>query len=372
MKIAIVANTGWYLFNFRLNLARSLAALGHEVVAIGDNDAYGARIAAAGIAYRAAPFTGAGTRLCAEWACVRTLRALLREEAVDIVLSYTPKGNIYAALALWNRCARQVANVSGLGRAFVDSTPLTRLVRLLYRFSFRRAAWVFFQNEDDRRLFVSSGLVDVARTSRVPGSGVDLHRFVPSALPTRAPERANFLFVGRLIHAKGICEYVEAARRVRTERPHCRFRVLGAIGSASADAIDAATLNAWQADGLIEHLGTTDDVRTALSDADCVVLPSYYREGVPRSLLEAAACARPLLASNAVGCRDAVDDGLSGYLCRPRDAEDLARQMLRFIALPVGEREVMGRRGRHKMEREFDEALVIEAYLALMTRLAGG
>lgn len=370
MKIAIVANSGWYLHNFRLNLACSLLQAGHEVVAIGDSDAYGVKIAAAGIAYRAAPFTGAGTRWRQELACVRALRRLLHEEAVDVVLSYTPKGNIYAGMALWGRPARLIANVSGLGRSFVEKTLLTRFVRLLYRQALARAAWVFFQNREDHAIFLQAGLVRAKCSSRLPGSGVDLTRFaVTEPAGAKAADMLDFLFVGRLLWAKGVGQFVEAARIVRQRHPKSRFRILGALATPSGDAVPVHALQDWANEGIAEYLGTTDDVRPILQAADCVVLPSVYREGVPRSLLEAAASGKPIVTTDAIGCRDTVDDGSTGFLCRPGDISDLARQMLRFAELPPEEKLAMGLRGRRKMEKEFDERLVLDAYWRVLVSL---
>jgi glycosyltransferase involved in cell wall biosynthesis len=167
--------------------------------------------------------------------------------------------------------------------------------------------------------------------------------------------------VARLLWAKGVGEFVEAARRVKAECPRSRFRLLGALASDHRDGVPEATVRQWVKEGAVEYPGVVEDVRPHLAQADCVVLPSY-REGMPRSLLEAAASALPVIAADSVGCRDSLDDGVTGFLCRPRDPEDLARQMLRLLAMPLDQRRRMGDAGRSKMEREFDEGRVIEAY----------
>jgi glycosyltransferase involved in cell wall biosynthesis len=252
-------------------------------------------------------------------------------------------------------------NISGLGRAFVQPGPLGRLVTILYRLTVGRAAWMFFQNDDDWRFFVDQGLVQRAQSSCLPGSGVDLQRFPAAPMPTCADGTCIFLMVARLLWEKGVGEYAAAAQQVRLTHPLARFQILGPFDDSPRRGVSRAALQAWVDSGSVEHLGETDDVRPFLQAADCVVLPSY-REGVPRSLLEAAATARPVITTDAVGCRQAVDDSITGLLCRPRDASNLAEKMLQIIETDSEQRRKMGLAGRAKMEREFDERMVIDAY----------
>lgn len=370
LRIAVVANTSWYLYNFRRNLMRALNYDGHHVVAVGGDGAFAQRLREQGFAHRTVPFSGAGTRPWRELATVLALRGVLRDESIDLVLSYTPKGNLYAALAGRGLPAAQVMNVSGLGRAFTSPGAASRVVHLLYRHTVARAAWVFFQNEDDRSLFVQRGYVREDRTSRLPGSGVDLDAFGPAPLPSREVGSGVFLMVARLLWDKGVREYVDAARTLRGRWPGARFQLLGPLDESARSGVPRATLEAWVADGLVEYLGETDDVRPLLQAADCAVLPSY-REGVPRSLLEASATMRPVITTDAVGCRDTVESGVSGLLCQPRDAADLAKKMAQFLMMMPEEREAMGAAGRRKVEREFDERHVIDAYRRRIELIAG-
>lgn len=373
LRIAVVANTSWYLYNFRRNLIRALVADGHVLFAIGGDGEFSQRLRAEGIEHREVPFNGSGTQPLRELATVLALRRHLVHERIDLVLGYTPKGNIYSALALLGRPARLLMNISGLGMAFASDGPLAAMVRGLYRIALRKAAWVFFQNDEDMQQFNARRLVDPARVSRLPGSGVDLAAFgvapPPDAAAGGAPG-ALFLMVARLLWDKGVGEFVEAARQVKRQQPGTRFRLLGALAPDHRAGVPAADIQAWVDAGIIEYPGAVVDVRPHLAAADCVVLPSVYREGVPRSLLEAAAMARPVIATDSVGCRDAVDDGVSGYLCRPRDADDLARKMLQFLALDGPARAAMGAAGRAKMAREFDERIVIDAYRRQVGALA--
>lgn len=384
MRIAVIANTSWYLYNFRLSLMRALMAAGHEVVAVGPADDYVDKLVAAGIRHRVIPLAGASVNPLRELRTVWALHWIFRDEGVEAVLSYTPKGNIYGAMAAAMNGLPTVPNVSGLGRVFIRRSLLTWLVKQLYRLTFGRAARVFFQNRDDLELFVRMGLVGAGKAERLPGSGVDLARFAPAGqgatFPlTDQPPQAGvgglpvgkfaFLLMARLLWDKGAGEYVEAARKVKQKYPAAEFRLLGFLDVQNPSAIPRAQVEAWVAEGVVDYLGSTDDVLPWLREADCVVLPSY-REGVPRTLLEAAAMAKPLITTDAPGCRDTLDDGVTGFLCRLRDADDLADKMLRMIEMDRDDFVAMGHRGREKMVREFDERIVINRYLDVVGEIA--
>jgi glycosyltransferase involved in cell wall biosynthesis len=221
----------------------------------------------------------------------------------------------------------------------------------------------FFQNGDEQELFVKTGLARAGVTDRLPGSGIDLARYTPMLKADRGGECMRFLLVARMLRYKGIGEYVEAARLVKKRFPKVQFQLLGFVDERNANGILHAEIKEWENEGVIQYLGDTDDVPRYLSNADCVVLPSFYREGVPRTLLEAAAMALPLITTNTVGCRDVVDDGINGFLCAPKDTNDLAEKMTRMIMVSPERHLEMGWAGRRKMEKEFDEKLVIQKYL---------
>ena len=195
----------------------------------------------------------------------------------------------------------------------------------------------------------------------LPGSGIDLARFKPGETK-RAPGPFRFLLVARLLWDKGVAEYVAAARIVRAAHPGVRFQILGPVGVNNRTAVPSAALERWRAESLVEYLGESDDVRIAIDQADCIVLPSY-REGLPRSLLEGAAMGKPLIATDVPGCRDVVVDGETGYLCEVRSADSLAAAMMKMLETPAGARRTMGERGRRKVEQEFCESRVVAKYL---------
>jgi len=367
MKIAVVANSAWHLYNFRRRVMQALRDEGHDVLAISPTDNYAQNLRAEGFPWHEWPLAAAGINPWRELRAVADLRRTFVSAGIDLAFTYTPKANIYAGLAARGLPLAHVPNVSGLGRVFIQTGPLTRLVTGLYRLAFRRAHTVVFQNEDVRREFLAAGLVEPDRTLRVPGSGVDLVRFLPVPLPEAgAPV---ILFVGRVLSDKGVREFIQAARQMRRNRPDLIFRILGRVGADNPTAIPAGEVRSWEDEGLVQLLGTCDDVRPHLMQALCVVLPSY-REGVPRALLEAAAMARPCIATDVPGCREAVVHERTGLLCLPRDSAALAGAMQRFIdAGPVGWAS-MGAAGRRHVEDHFDENLVIDSYREIAQRVA--
>lgn len=367
-SVWIVANTTWYVFNFRSRLIRELAQGGYAVTVLSPADEYVARVRALGVRHIHLEMDNAGTNPVRDAALLMRLIALFREKRPGILLTYTPKVNIYCAIAAKCTNIPVIANVSGLGTGFIRGGWLTALVKLLYRVALRHPRRVFFQNEEDRSQFVRDGFVASDRTECLPGSGVDVQRFTPVA--KAAGGKFVFLFIGRLLSDKGIREYVEAARAVRSGSRDVECRVLGFIDYGNPTAVSPDEVRAWEAEGTIRYLGSVDDVAPHLAQADCVVLPSY-REGCPRSLLEAASMSIPLIATDVPGCRQVVEDGVNGFLCRPYDSVDLAEKMKKMFCLSDFERSQMGAAGRIKMLNQFDEKIVLDQYMKAVKEFAG-
>ncbi|MBV8687590.1 MAG: glycosyltransferase family 4 protein [Alphaproteobacteria bacterium] len=365
--IVISINASWNILNFRLGLIRALQAAGHRVVALAPRDAYSERLEALGIEYRAIAMDKQGLSPARDLALLLRYVRALRAIRPDVFLGYTAKPNVYGSLAARMLGIAVVSNVSGLGTAFIRGGLLSRIVSSLYRLAFRGASTVFFQNGEDRDLFVAQRIVPAEKARLLPGSGVDTARFAPAPLPAAEGRPFTFLLVGRLLWDKGVGEYVEAARRVRARAPGTRFRLLGFLDVENRTAVPRREVEAWAAEGLIDYLGHADDVRPAIAEADCVVLPSY-REGLPRTLIEAAAMARPLIATDVPGCRHAVEAGVNGLLCAVRDAGALADAMLEMIAAGPERRAAWGAAGRARVEAEFDERRVAALYLEAIAR----
>ena len=365
LKILISANTAWYLANFRSGLMRALIDAGHEVVATAPADTARSRVEAIGCRFVDLPMDRRGTSPARDADLLRRYVGLMRRERPDTFLGFTIKPNIYGAIAARMLGVPSVNNISGLGTVFERETILTAFVRRLYRHALAAAEIVFFQNADDRDAFVSAGIVRAEQAKLLPGSGVDLARFAP---PDRPPLGHNFLLAGRLLWAKGVGEYVAAARAVRAQHPDAVFRLLGFVEDGDPASVSFADIAGWEEEGAVRFCGHTDDVRPFLAEADCVVLPSYYGEGTPRALIEAAAMGRPIVTTDRPGCRHVVADGLTGFLVPPRDTAALAAALNRFAALPAADMAAMGVEARRRAERYFDEGIVVRAYLEAIDR----
>jgi glycosyltransferase involved in cell wall biosynthesis len=370
MKVMLTVNAAWNVWNFRRPLVEALAGDGHVVTVLAPPDDAVPELERLGCRVRPLEMSVKGLNPLEDLRLQRRLGRIFREERPDAVLSYTIKNNIFGARAAKPAGVPFLPNVTGLGTAFLSGRLLQTLTEQLYRRSFADLPVVFFQNGDDRDLFLERRLVRSGQARLLPGSGIDLRHFAPAPMPAPG-EPPVFLMIARLLRDKGVVEFVEAARRVRARHPRARFQLLGAVASENRSAIDHTTLEGWVAEGVVEYLGTTADVRPAIAASTCVALPSY-REGAPRTLIEAAAMARPLIATDVPGCRAVVDRDQSGFLCEVRSAESLAAAMERFLALPQGAQQAMGAAGRAKMEREYDQALVVDAYRAALEDVAGG
>lgn len=368
MRVALIANTSWYLRNFRSALIDALCMKGHEVICLAPSDEYTADLRRLGARCRHLPMSQRGRNPLVETASLLSLGMLLWRMRPNMVLSYTTKCNLYVGLCRRMLGFGQTANVSGLGEAF-DRPGITRaVVSALYRHALHGAQRVFFQNNEDMVTIANcQRLLPRSAWQRLPGSGVDLVRFVPRTGRQFADNgKRVFLMYGRLVPKKGYALYLEAARALNGL---AEFRILG-IEDNSRPASRALYERILQAshDGVITFRPRTDDVRPEVWSADVVVLPSTYNEGVPRTLLEALACGKPIITTDWKGCRDTVDSGENGYLVKPHDVADLVSRMKTFIDAPEDQILTMGSASRAKAEREFDERVVVNAYIQEVER----
>lgn len=360
-KIMVSSNSAWNLANFRKPVIEALIAAGIEVVAVAPADGQEGRLEAMGATFRAIKMRATGMSPFEDARLLRDYITLLRAERPGLFLGFTAKPNIYGSLAARITGVPVAATISGLGSAFLKGGALGWLLLRLYRSALANAQAIFFQNETDRALFVDRRIARPDQARLVAGSGVDLDHFALTAVEPH--DDLRFLLVARLLLDKGIAEFVAAARIVRQRYPGARFQLLGGPGGDNPSAVPHADLARWAAEDIVELLGVQDDVRPAIVAADSVVLPSY-REGLSRSLLEAAAMGRPLIASDVPGCREVIDDGVTGFLCAVRSAGSLATAMERIAAMSPAERAAMGANGRRKVAAEYDQKLVAAAYLA--------
>jgi len=356
------------VWHFRLEVMRALQVAGYQVIAVAPADGYSQKIVDAGFIYEPVAISGGGTNPFTELGSVYRLARVFSHHQVDLILSYTPKGNLYCALAGIFLGISFLPNISGLGRSFIVRSWVSIVVQQLYRFTLKRALRIFFQNGDDLDEFIRLGLVDETKVVRIPGSGIDLQRFKVASMQVRSIDAPRFLLIARLMWDKGVGEYVQAARIVKTRFPQAQFYLLGSCGVDNPSAISRATVKSWEDEGVITYCGQSDVVTPFISQADVLVLPSY-REGLPRTLLEGAAMARPLIATDVPGCRDVVINGVTGLLCKTRDSIDLADAMFRYMTLSIDQRKEMGLRARAHVEQHFDQQFVIAKYLEVVQRI---
>ncbi|WHZ12929.1 MAG: glycosyltransferase family 4 protein [Burkholderiaceae bacterium] len=370
MVIFLVSNTAWSIYNFRNGLIAKLVECGHRVAVVAPQDEFSERLAAMGCQVIDMPMSAKGANPVEDTALVFRFTRLYKKLRPDFVFHYTIKPNIYGSFAA--RLARVpcIAVTTGLGYTFINNNWVARVSRRLYKLAFQSPKEVWFLNEDDRQAFLLHGLVSSDKAVLLHGEGVNTDYFSSRAKPLD-DGRTRFLLIARMLWDKGVGEFVEAARQVRKIYPDAVFQLLGECDVPNPSVISREQMAEWAQEGVIEYLGVTGDVRPHIAQVDCLVLPSY-REGISRTLLEAAAMGKPLIATDAVGCRDVVVDGKTGWLCPVKDAAALAECMKRLIAMPAREREAMGQAGRRFIELHFDEKKVIGHYMATLARYGFG
>ncbi|HIF9343143.1 TPA: glycosyltransferase family 4 protein [Photobacterium damselae] len=361
-SIVISANTSWYLYNFRRNTILSLLDKGYSVTAIAPRDSYSEKLELLGAKFININIEQGGTNPINDLKTLKNFNDIYSSGNYDVVLNFTPKNNIYSTLAAKKNNIKVINNIAGLGVLFINENITSKIARLLYKISQRKADKIFFQNEDDKKLFLQHGLAKEAITDRLPGSGADLSRF--ELTPTSDDGVVRFLLIARMLYDKGIGHYVEAARELKAKYDDkVEFNLLGFLAVENPSAVSKEDMQGWVDEGIVNYLGVSDEVEKEIAKADCMVLPSYYREGVPKSLLEAGAMGKPIVTTNNVGCRETVDDGINGYLCDVRSTSSLIECLDKMINHTHQERVEMGVRSREKIEREFDEKIVINKYL---------
>ncbi|WP_448519511.1 glycosyltransferase family 4 protein [Rhodoflexus sp.] len=360
MKICIVINSSWNIYNFRSGLIQSLQKSKHEIVTVAPDDGYILHLEKLGCRHYIIDIDNKGSNPLRDcWLFIQLLQIYFTEKP-DVVLHYTIKPNIYGTFAAAILGIPVINNVTGLGTVFLHRNLTARIAHLLYRIAFKFPQTVFFQNQDDRQLFITHKLVKPEITDVLPGSGIDVEKFVPMQAEGRN-ELFTFLLIARVLYDKGILEYVEAIRLLQAKGVKARFCLLGKIDTDAGLGIPPEEVAAWEAEGLISYLGTTDDVISVIRHADCVLLPSY-REGTPRTLLEAASLGKPIIATDVPGCRETVQHGFNGFLCKVKDPADLALQMEKMMQTDEATLRKMGDNSRKLAVERFDQKIVINKY----------
>jgi glycosyltransferase involved in cell wall biosynthesis len=356
------------MWQFRAPIILRMRDAGFQPVVVAPFDGFETRFADEGVQTHDVAMQAKGANPLADLLLIARYFALYRRLGIRLAFHYTIKPNTYGSIACWILRAPSVAVVTGLGYAYVHSNWLARLARIVMGVGLRRASEVWFLNEADGALLCSHDVIDSARSSVMPGEGIDCEEFAPMPGMQPCESGVTFLYVGRLIRDKGLRELVAAFRILRAMHQGVRLRMLGPTDHSDPAAISSAELMQWQGEGLVDFLGSATDVRPFIADSDVVVLPSY-REGLPRSLLEASAMEKLVIATDVPGCRDVVVDGRTGLLVPAKSEQQLADAMLQAAEMSKEKRAKFGQLGRQHVLQNFSVSAVWAFYADALRRL---
>jgi len=360
MKILIIVNTSWNIYNFRKDLLISLIKKGHDVIAIAPYDDYVKNIEALGIKCINIKINQQGTNPFSDSFLIYNYFKIFKNKKPDLILGYTIKPNLYGNIAAGILKIPVINNISGLGTIFIKNNFISYIGIFLYKFSLRFSSHVFFQNQFDRELFLSKNLISSNKSSVIPGSGVDVNYF---NFNRKVNKGKRFLFVGRLLKDKGVIEYFESALRVVKIFPKTEFLLVGELGYNNKTAIKNSLLKSYiEKSNQIKYIGKLDDLRPLYESIDVMVLPSY-REGLSKSLIEAGAMSLPIITSNVPGCKDVVEDSHNGYLCDVKSIDSLTNKISKIINDSENKRVLMGENSRDYIVKNFSLKKVINIYL---------
>lgn len=361
LKIGIVLNTAWNIYNFRLGLVKAFLAAGHEVYAIAPVDDFVSEIEATGCTFIPVEhLSRKGVNPIQDLKFGYELYKIYTSNELDVILHYTIKPNIYGCLAAGRAKVKSISTVTGLGYSFMKEGMVNKIVKKLYKTAFKSGTRIAFQNRDDKKLFEDLSLCPKSKTTLIKGSGINTTHFKP--MPKKQTyEKLIYLFVGRLLYDKGVTELFEAAQQFKKKCPETEIWVVGAIDDGNPSAVAKAEVEAQEVKGTIRYWGVSKDVRSIMQEADVVVLPSY-REGLPRVMLESLAMGKPIITTDTAGCRETIQDTKNGFLIPTKDAQALADAMVRMYELTDEVRQEMGEVGREMALQEFDEQAIIKRY----------
>ena len=359
--IAFVSNNCWSLFNFRMHLLNHYVARGCRVIAIAAEDEYTTKLTSAGMMFYNVEFRNSSVDPISDLRVLRQLKKIYALEKPNIIFHYVTKPSIYGSLAAGSLHIPSISVITGLGYVYSGDNWLSLPVTLLFRKALKKASEVWFLNRENAGFFTGKRIIPPGKSKILPGEGIDTSHFSPVP-KTGKSSKFVFIMVSRLLWSKGVGTYMDAARMLRQTHMDVEFRLLGKPEKGHPESVSPEHLTNWEREGLLTNLGFSNDVREALSEADCFVLPTYYEEGIPRTLMEASSMELPVITSDHTGCNSVVEDGLNGLLCKPRNAADLAVKMMAMITMDAVRRSDMGKNGREKMMQQFDISQVVRIY----------
>lgn len=353
--VLFLVNHDIVIYNFRKEIVEKLLDQNYRVVISSPKGERIDNLVKMGCEFEEINISRHGKNPFVDLKLIKSYKKLISKIKPDVILSFTIKPNIYGALAARTLKVPFIANITGLGTAVEKKGLLQKITIFLYKYAFRDIQTIFFQNEENRQFFVQNN-IKTTKHKLLPGSGVNLDYFKPLKYPEK--ETIEFAFISRIMREKGIDQYLEAAKYIRGKYPNTRFHVCGFCEENYEEK-----LKNYQKEDIIIYHNMVKDVRLIIKDIHCTVHPTYYPEGLSNVLLESAASARPLITTDRSGTREVVNDGINGFLIKIKDTNDLIRKIEKFIKLDFNEKEIMGVRGRQKVEKEFDRNIVVDNYL---------
>ncbi len=361
MKIAFVGNTSFSLYKFRLGVMRDFILKGYEIIAIAPEDEYSKLFNDEGIKYISVKIDGKGTNIYNDFKLISNLVYIYKKNNINFVFHYTIKPNIYGSIACRILNIPSIAVTTGLGFAFNKKNIFNKFVKHLYSFSLSKVLEIWFLNSNDKNLFIENNIIKSDKAYLLHSEGIDTNFYFPGP-KTKNTDKFVFLLLSRLIEEKGIIEYIKAAEILKTRGVDVECQLLGKQEKESSKSISIDTIMNCHNSGTINYLGEFIDIRDYITNSDCVVLPSYYMEGVPRCLMEAMSMERPIITTNNVGCNELILDNINGYICEPKNITDLADKMEKMFFTKLSSRKVMGKNGRQRIIDLFEEKKIISDY----------
>lgn len=359
--IVMIGNTSWGMFHFRAETIKEFVSRGHKVIVLAPKDEFSFRFLELNCEFKEINLSRKGTKIFGELSSIKELTSKLATIKPDIVLSYTVKPVIYGTLAAkLSGVKKIIAITTGLGFVFNHNNLTTTVAKLLYKFVLNFANEVWFLNRDDESTFIQAKLVQKQKTFVLPGEGVDVKHYSPSS---ENKHDIVFTLISRMLWDKGVGVFVESASILKKKYPQIKFQILGPTDEGNPEAISIKQLNEWNEEGIVEYLGSTNDIRPILKNTSCLIHPTYYKEGVPRILMEANAMGVPCITTNIPGCRDVIQHGFNGLLVVPKDSNSLTESMNEFLNLSETSKAEFASNGREKIVNEFSSKIINDIYI---------
>jgi glycosyltransferase involved in cell wall biosynthesis len=370
--IAFVSNSAWSVYNFRLDVIRELYKSGYAILVIAPDDDFSDFLVNEGCQYIPVNFNNRSKNPFNDLDLYRELKSIYKKHRPDLIFHYVIKPNIYGSLAAAKYSLRSISVITGLGYSFAKKNWLYELTKILYKKALRKTEEVWFLNNEDANIFTNKKIVDIKKIKILPGEGVNTEFFSPD-FKTSLPHKNNFTFLmsTRLLRSKGVSVYADAARILKKKNYKVNFELIGFFEKHHPDSITEVELKKWQTEGLINYSGFAKDVREYLINADCFVFPSFYNEGIPRCLMEAASMELPIITSFSRGCKEVVSDNLNGFVCNLNDPFDVADKMEKMINVSAQQRERMGKNGRDLVIKKFNVKQIIVEYKRTLAKILG-